>query len=34
LTGISDSVVGKQNNKKKRKEIGSDPNEGNVLGIF
>jgi len=31
LTGFPDSVVGKQNNKKKRKGI--DPNEGKVLEI-
>lgn len=33
LTGLPDSVVRKQNNKKKRKKISSDPNEGKVLEI-
>lgn len=33
LTGLPDSIVGKHKNKKKRKEISSDSNEGNDLGI-
>jgi len=31
LTGFPDSVVGKRKNKKKRKDINSDQNEGKVL---
>ncbi|XP_022183408.1 uncharacterized protein LOC111042955 isoform X2 [Myzus persicae] len=31
LTGLPDSVVGKQKNKNKRKEISSDPSEDNLL---
>jgi len=30
LTGLPDSVIGKNKNKKKRTEIGSDPNKGKV----
>jgi len=33
ITGFPESVVGKQKNKKKRKEISSDSNEGKVLEI-
>jgi len=33
LSEFPDSVIGKQRNKKKRKEISSHPNEGKVLEI-
>lgn len=33
LTVLPDSTIQKQKNKKKRKEICSDPNEGKVLEI-
>lgn len=31
ITGFPDSVVGKRKNKKKRKDVSSDQNEGKVL---